>query len=53
MAEKYCEKHNQFFMEHVLACPICIGEKILNIPERKQKKFKRKKITNKISKKVV
>lgn len=51
MAKKYCKKHDQYFMDHVLACPICVGEKfikipergVINRPERKKKKFKRKK----------
>lgn len=40
----YCKKHNQHYMDHVLECPICVGEGIKSIPARetqKPKKFKR------------
>ncbi len=28
MTDKYCEKHNQEYMEHVEECPICVGERM-------------------------
>ena len=26
--EQYCEKHNQYYGDHLHECPICRGEKI-------------------------
>lgn len=36
----YCKKHNQEYMDHVLECPICVGERMII---QKPKKFKRRK----------
>lgn len=27
---KYCQKHNQSYMDHLSICPICIGEKMID-----------------------
>ena len=40
----FCEKHKQRYMEHILECPIYVGERMKSIPAReiqKPKKFKR------------
>ena len=26
--KNYCEKHNQSWMNHILSCPVCIGERM-------------------------
>lgn len=42
--KNFCKKHNQHYMDHVLECPIRVGERMKMIPARetqKPKKFKR------------
>lgn len=43
-SKNFCHRHDQEYMDHVLECPICVGERMKSIPAReiqKPKKFKR------------